>query len=214
MYKAIIFDLDGTLIDSTEGVLHAVVRTVNILGLDMLEPSKLKTFVGPPMQLSFEQHYNMDSIHALEAANLFRKIYKEESLLKADLYPGVDETLKCLKMKGYMLAVATNKSHENAMQILQYFRITDYCDYIKGADLQGKLKKSDIILDCCAIMGYMPAECVCVGDSVFDLEGAEKCGMDFVAVTYGFGFKKGVIFESPQVISIINSFRELQNILG
>lgn len=214
MYKAVILDLDGTLIDTTEGVLHAVVRTISTLDLDMLVPSILQTFVGPPMQLSFEQHYNMDPVYALEAANLFRKIYKEESLFEAEVYSDVGETLEYLKMKGFKLAVATNKSHENAMQILQHFGISDYCDYIKGSDLQGKLIKSDIIFDCCTAMGCMPKECICVGDSIFDLEGAEKCGMDFVAVTYGFGFKRREMIHSQRVISIINSFGELQNVLG
>ena len=122
MYQAVVFDLDGTLLDTTSGVIYAVEYTIKELGLPMKEDSVLKTFVGPPMQLSFATHYGMEKDKALECANLFRKNYKEQSLLKAELYSGALELLEYLKNKGYKLLVATNKSHENAMQILEHLR--------------------------------------------------------------------------------------------
>lgn len=210
MYQAILLDLDGTLLDTTEGVIYAVRRTIETLQLDQLSESILSTFVGPPMQLSFEKHYGMDKETSLKAANLFRKIYKEESLYKAKLYPNVLETLCYLKHQGYKIAVATNKSHNNAMDILNYFGIMTYCDYAMGSDLEGILKKDDIILECCNQMGCEPEKCVYVGDSEFDLEGAKKCGMDFIAVTYGFGFKN---FEFLAKMKKSNSFEDIRFII-
>ncbi len=191
MYQAVVFDLDGTLLDTTSGVIYAVEYTIKELGLPMKEDSVLKTFVGPPMQLSFATHYGMEKDKALECANLFRKNYKEQSLLKAELYSGALEFLEYLKNKGYKLLVATNKSHENAMQILEHFGVAPYCEFMMGSDLGGKLKKADIIEQCLQAVNVAPQNAVYIGDSIFDYEGAQKVGMDFIGVTYGFGFRKG-----------------------
>ena len=209
MYKAIVFDLDGTLLDTTSGVIYAVEYTINELGLPLLPSDVIKTFVGPPMQLSFEQHYGMEKERALEAANLFRKNYKEQSLFKAELYPNVLTILQYLKEKGYKIAVATNKSHDNAMAILKHFGVADYCDYMMGSDLGGKLKKADIIEKCLQEISVEPSAALYIGDSIFDFEGAEKVGMDFLGVTYGFGFKPNEEYS----FEVVEALLEVKNIL-
>lgn len=212
-YKALIFDLDGTLLDTTEGVLFAVKETVKKLGLPVKSNTILGSFVGPPMQFSFQKHYSMEPAQALQAANLFRQLYRQHSLFRAVLYSDVKETLDILLHQGYQIAVATNKSHENAMAILQHFGIMEYCSYAKGSDLQGKLTKADIIRDCCANLFLQSEECIYIGDSIFDLKGAEQCNMDFIAVTYGFGFQKQNKPQSDRLISCIDSFREILQVL-
>lgn len=212
-YSTLCFDLDGTLLDTTEGVLYAVRKTISKLGLCMPNESILATFVGPPMQLSFETHFKMGKEEALEAANLFRYIYKQESLFKASLYPNVIDTLKYLKDAGLKIVVATNKSHDNAIEILKYFHIYDMCDYAMGSDLQGLLKKRDIIERCINAIDVDIAECVYVGDSIFDYEGANALGMDFIGVTYGFGFKKNdTFFEDKDVIEV-DVFSRIKEVL-
>ncbi len=191
MYKAIIFDLDGTLLDTAPGVIFAVEYTIKELKLPMPDKETVKKFVGPPMQLSCQRYFGMDEEDALTAANIFRANYKKHSLLMAELYPGTLEVLRQLKARGYKLAVATNKSHDNAIAILRHFGVADHCDVMLGSDLGGKLKKVDIIRECMKELQVGPGECVYIGDSEFDLEGAEEAGMDFIGVTYGFGFKKG-----------------------
>ena len=195
MYKAVVFDLDGTLLDTTSGVIYAVELTIKQLGLPRPADDVLKTFVGPPMQLSFEKHFGMEKERALECANLFRANYRDHSLLIAELYPGVMEVLGCLKNKGYKLALATNKSHDNAMAILKHFGVADYCDFMMGSDLAGKLKKADIIEKSLEAIGVEAKDAVYVGDSIFDYEGAQKVGMDFIGVTYGFGFREGESYD-------------------
>ena len=212
-YSAVCFDLDGTLLDTTEGVLHAVKKTISTLGVGMPDNDILSTFVGPPMQLSFETHFGMEKEEALEAANLFRRIYKQESLFMASLYPNVIDTLKLLKDSGLKIIVATNKSHDNAMDILKHFHIYDMCDYAMGSDLKGKLKKRDIIEKCIKAIEVDVSECVYVGDSIFDFEGASALQMDFIGVTYGFGFKEhDVFFENNDVIEI-SKFSGIKEVL-
>ena len=209
MYKAIIWDLDGTLLDTTSGVTYAVKYTINQLGLNMPSDDVIKSFVGPPMQLSFKNLYGMNEEEALKAANLFRSNYKEKSLFMAELYQNVLNVLETLKQKGYVMAVATNKSHENAMQILTYFGIDKYCDFMMGSDFGGVLKKADIIKKCLEELNVLPEESVYIGDSIFDLKGAEEIGMEFIGVTYGFDFKKGDVTTHRMV----DSLKELDDIL-
>lgn len=209
MYKAIIWDLDGTLLDSSRGVVYAVKYTIKELGLEMPGENTIREFVGPPMQLSFEKYFKMEKKDALEAANKFRFYYKTHSLFMADLYPETLNTLKYLKANGYKMAVATNKSHDNAINILRHFGISEYCDYMMGTDLEGKLKKADIIERCLKELQISSDEAVYIGDSLFDLEGAEKTGMDFIGVTYGFGFREGGLLDYKMISSII----EIKNIL-
>lgn len=197
MYKAVVFDLDGTLLDTTSGVIYAVELTIQQLGLPRPADDVLKTFVGPPMQLSFEKQFGMEKERALECANLFRANYRDHSLLIAELYPGVMEVLAYLKNKGYKIALATNKSHDNAMAILKHFGVADYCDFMMGSDLAGKLKKADIIEKSLEAIDVDAKDAVYVGDSIFDYEGAQKVGMDFIGVTYGFGFREGESYDFP-----------------
>ena len=208
MIKGIIWDLDGTLLDTTEGVMYAVEKTVAQLKLAPLKPDILKQFVGPPMQDSFVKFYGFDGTSALKAANLFRENYKKESLFKATLYPHTMETLRALKNRGYTMGVATNKSHDNALSIVEHFGISSFCDCVLGSDLGGKLKKADIIKKCLFELSIDSDEAVYIGDSSYDLQGAEEVGMQFFGVSYGFGFKKG----ENMGHTLLDSMREIEEV--
>lgn len=211
-YKAVIFDLDGTLLDTTEGVVDAVRRTIIDNNFDMLDRKELKMFVGPPMQKSMKEKFDLDDESAIRIANEFRSNYKKYSLFQAKLYNGIKEFLERLRDKGYKIAVATNKSHRNAVDLLNKYGISEYCDFIMGSDLEGKLTKADILNTCMDKLEIGKSETVLVGDSIFDLEGAELTGIDFVAVTYGFGFKANEKIESDNCIRIVNSVNELKSV--
>lgn len=189
MYKYILFDLDGTLLDTTQGVIDAVKITITQYGFSMPSDEILKSFVGPPMQKTMGEVFDLDKETALLAANDFRANYKKYSLYKAELYPNIIEMFEKLIDKGFKIAIATNKSHENAEGIIKYFGLDKYCDYYMGSDLAGKLTKADIVEKCIEMLGADKAQTVLIGDSQFDLNGAKQAGIDFVGVTYGFGFK-------------------------
>ena len=199
-YRAVLFDLDGTLLDTTEGVIAAVRETIESHGLPMPDDATLKTFVGPPMQKTMSTVFGMDGPDALRIANEFRRNYKEY-LFNASLYPGVKSLLRSLALNGVKIAVATNKSHDNAMAILKEFDLMEYCDYAQGSDLEGKLSKKDIIDSCIEHLGVNAEEVVFVGDSEFDSTAAEQVGVDFLGVTYGFGFTKATAADFPMADS-------------
>lgn len=213
MYKTVIFDLDGTLLDTTEGVLFAVNKTVEQLQLPSLDKTIVKLFVGPPMQESFAKHYSMNKEDAMQAATLFRKNYKEYSLFKASVYSGTMDILEYLKERGYLLAVATNKSHQNAMDILEHFHIMQYLDYAMGSDMGGKLTKTDIIMRCMEELHTFHKEAVYIGDSEYDAIGAGNCGMDFIAAMYGFGFRGKKDLEKYNYVNVITQIKDLNSIL-
>lgn len=214
MYNTVLFDLDGTIINTTTGVMKAVEITLSQLNLCLSDPKLLSKFVGPPMQSSMMKYFDMTPKQALEAANQFRANYLKHSLFDAQLYPGALKLLSGLKTAGYRIAVATNKSHDNAIAILTHFGVAEYCDFMMGSDLTGKLKKADIVLACLDALNADKEDAVLVGDSDLDAEGAEHAGIDFIAVTYGFGFQNKADLDSFQHVTSCSNINELQQFFG
>lgn len=189
-YKCVVFDVDGTLLDTSEGLISAVRYTIEQFGLDPLDEDVIKTFIGPPIQNSFKRVYGFEDNKINEMASVFRNRYKSEDLLKAKPYDGIYKVFETLTANGIKPAIATYKRQDYAIKILEYFHFDRYTDCMYGADFEGKLKKQDIIelaLEDAGITDY--SEAVMVGDSDNDAIGAEKIGVDFIGVTYGFGFK-------------------------
>lgn len=207
-YNAVLFDLDGTLLDTTEGVVAAVRKTILDNRFPMPDEDVLKSFVGPPMQKTMGEVFNLDKETALQVANEFRENYKS-SLFQAKLYDGVSEMLQSLRKSGRKIAVATNKSHQNAMNVLERFGILQYCDFAQGSDLEGKLSKKDIIEKCIQALDCNRKDVVLIGDSIFDLQGAEQAEVDFAAVTYGFGFIPGDKISSKRCVFVADDTVEL-----
>lgn len=188
-YDIAIFDVDGTLLDTTEGVLASVQYTIEKNGLPSLSEKELKTFIGPPIQNSFQKYYGIQGEALQELAECFRDRYKNVDLLKASPYPGIYETMQCLDNHGIKLAIATYKRQDYARSLLCHFGFDKYTSVMYGADNYNKLKKQDIIVKCMEHYGISDySTAVMVGDSDNDALGAEKIGVNFLGVTYGFGF--------------------------
>lgn len=189
-YDAVIFDLDGTLLDTAEGIFRSVSYAIETFSLPMPGDDVLSTFIGPPIQDSFMRIYGMDRDEAMKAANVFRERYKESDILLAKPYDGIYETIEALRGAGVKTAVATYKRQDYAEKILVHFGFDRICDHICGSDFEGKLKKKDIIenaVKACTITDAKKA--VMVGDSDNDALGAAEAKHDFIAALYGFGFK-------------------------
>ena len=189
-YKLIIFDLDGTLMDTSEGIISAVKYTIDHFGLHELTGEALATFIGPPIQDSFSKSYGLDGPILQEIATVFRERYKSVDLLSAKPYPGIFDTLTKLKKAGKALAVATYKREDYAIDLLRYYGFERYFSIIHGGDHENKLKKEDIIRLCITeTSGANKNNCLLVGDTVNDSLGAEMTGIDFLGACYGFGFR-------------------------
>lgn len=188
-YGMAVFDVDGTLLDTTEGMLAAVRYAVQAAELPLLSEEAFLTFIGPPIQNSLKAHYELSDEEVQRIAELFRDRYKTKDLFKAVPYRGIYELLDRLKKADIEIAIATYKREDYALELLKYFHFDRYTDIMHGADNFNKLKKKDIIIKCmkeAGISDYQHA--VMIGDSENDAIGAEALGMNFLGVTYGFGF--------------------------
>lgn len=189
-YKLIIFDLDGTILDTTEGILLSVDHTIGKYGLPKLSNETLLSFIGPPIQMSFKKIYDLPDEAVQEMAVEFRNCYSDsENLFMAKPYEGIYKLFSYLKEHNYQIAIATYKREDYALRLLKRFHFDDYTDIMFGGDNDNKLKKKDIIIKCLQKAGINnPREALMIGDTEHDANGAKELGMDFVAVTYGFGY--------------------------
>lgn len=213
MIKNVIFDLDGTLLNTQEGIIESVKFAASELGFDELPHETLLKFVGPPIQQSLMTFYGCDKEVAQRGANIFREYYKTTSLLQAKPYEGIYELCKKLKFYGFKMAVATYKREDYALTLLKHFNFDKYCDPMHGADNDNILKKEDIVRMCQTEMGAPKEDCVLIGDTVHDAKGAFEAATPFIAVTYGFGFKHADDVEGFPCIGVARTPLEIADIL-
>lgn len=211
--KNVIFDLDGTLLNTAPGLKEAILYTVNQLGYEEPNEESLFTFIGPPIQNSFINYYGSDETEAQRAADIFRAYYKDISLLKADPYEGIFDLLEELNRVGIITAVATYKREDYALKLLKAFNFDAYCKSMHGGDNFNKLTKSDIIQICMDEIGATRENTLYVGDTNGDLKGAKGVGIKFVAATYGFGFTAETVPQEKSVVGSINKPMELLTLI-
>lgn len=188
-YRLVIFDLDGTLMDTSEGILASVKYTIEKTGTPNLSQEQMKTFIGPPIQKSFARVYGIDELQANQMAAVFRERYSTVDLLLASPYDGIYELLEGLSKRQIQSAVATYKREDYALRLLTEYHFGDYMGIMHGSDMEGRLSKSDIIRKCILEANVELGEVVMVGDTESDEKGAHDIGIDFIGVTYGFGYK-------------------------
>lgn len=213
MIENVIFDLDGTLLDTREGVIESAKYAAKEMGYKELPYETMLTFVGPPIQNSFMKHYGCDKETAQKAANIFRNYYKSSALLLAEPYEGIYDLCKALKDNGVKMSVATYKRKDYALTLLRHFGFDKYCCPMHGADNNNVLKKEDIVRMCQEEMGATVDNSVLVGDTDNDAKGAIKAGSKFIAVTYGFGFKNEADVAAYPYIGIANTPIEIKDII-
>ena len=212
--KNVIFDLDGTLLDTTEGILESAAFAAKQLGYPELPRETMLKFIGPPIQRSFTRYYGTNEEQAQNAADIFREYYKTKALLKAKPYDGIFDLCETLRSNGFQLAVATYKREDYALDLLKHFGFDRYCCSMHGADNNNILKKEDIVDLCIHEMGAEKGTCVLIGDTEHDALGAEKAGISFLAVTYGFGYKSDeTITAGCKLAGIANTPEEIGTIL-
>lgn len=213
MYKYLLFDLDGTLIEPKEGITKCVAYALNKLNIHVENLDDLTVFIGPPLIDSFMQYYHMTLEEAETAVKYYRERFQERGVIECELYSNVEETLKTLKELNIKIMLATSKPEIFAKKILERFDIAKYFDLIIGATLDGSRgEKSGVIkyvLDQFDITNFK--EVAMVGDRKFDILGAKKNNIDSVGVTYGYAIGNELIDTNPDYI--IDDIKELIKIV-
>lgn len=189
-YDLVIFDVDGTILDTSEGVISAVKHTIEELKFTMLPDEALAGFIGPPIQDSFAKVYGISGSMLQDIASVFRDYYKETDLFKAVPYEGIHRVFQELEKREMLSAIATYKREDYAVTLLNHFGFDRYTGNMHGADHENKRKKKDIIEMCISESGITDkSKVVMIGDTEHDAIGAELTGIDFIGVVFGFGFK-------------------------
>ena len=186
-YKAILFDLDGTLTDSAEGIVNSVVYALERKRIPYESKQALRRFVGPPLQDSFRDYCGFSDEEAKEMVRLFREYFTEQGIYENAVYNGVPQMLDSLCKAGLTLAVATSQPEAFAEQILARFGLEKYFKVIAGASMDGTMKPI-VIRQALARLGIEPSEHVLmVGDREHDILGAKEVGISSLGVLYGYG---------------------------
>ena len=186
MAKTILFDLDGTLTDSGEGIINCAILALEHFGLPIPDREEMRTFVGPPLHESFIRH-GVPADKTDEAIRVYRSRYIPIGAYENTPYPGVEELLKAVKAQGHTLYVATSKPEGMSVRILEHFGLAHYFDRICGASMDtSRSTKEDVIAYLLELSGR-DENILMVGDTKFDVIGAAAHGIPTIGVSWGYG---------------------------
>ena len=186
MAKTILFDLDGTLTDSGEGIINCAILALEHYGLPIPNREEMRTFVGPPLHESFIRH-GVPAEQAEEAIRIYRSRYIPIGAYENTPYPGVRELLETLKAQGHTLFVATSKPEEMSIKILEHFDLAKYFDRICGASMDSSRSSKEAVIAYLIDLNGRADNMVMVGDTKFDIIGAKAHGIPGIGVSWGYG---------------------------
>ncbi len=187
MYKAVLFDLDGTLTDSGLGITKAVRFALEQMHWEMPKGS-LYAFVGPPLTDSFQRFCGMTPEQSQEAVREFRQYYNVTGVFENRVYDGVAEMLGALKQAGLRLVLATSKPEATAIRVMKHFGLDAYVpEMVGGMDDESRNTKGKVIAHALMRFGIDPKTAVMVGDREHDVLGAAENAIPCVGITYGYG---------------------------
>ncbi len=208
MYTHILFDLDGTILDSFEGVSNCVRYSLEKMNKNT--DIEYIRFLGPPLKDSYMKHCFMSEEEAERAVEFYRERYSKIGLFEGSIYDGIRELLQKLSKK-YTLILATSKPYEFAKILLNHYDISKYFTDVIGASFDDKLsEKVDIIRFTLEKLGGDKSGYLMVGDRLLDTEGAVLNGIDAVGVLYGYGDKS----EHEKAVFTADSVKDLALFLG
>lgn len=189
MFDIILFDLDGTLTRSEQGIVNSVLYALGEMGITEQDREKLKQFIGPPLKESFMKYYGFNESEAANAVDYYRVYYKKRGIYEAPLYDGVKETLTALRSAGRSLYVATSKPEVFAKQIIGHLGVDGLFEDIVGSNLDGtKVNKAEVITELLEKNQIADkSKVLMVGDREHDIFGAKNVGISSVGVLYGYG---------------------------
>ncbi len=190
-YDIALFDLDGTLSESGEGILYCVRKIFEETGRPLPDEKTLGTFIGPPMYDSLRR-CGFSHEDAEDGVEIYKRNFVETGIYKNKVYAGMEQVLAVLKENGVRLGVATTKYYPFAERIIKMLGIEKYFDFIGGATAGTERRtKAKVISWCLENMGADDKiRVVMIGDTKYDAEGADAVGIDFIGCLYGYGTKE------------------------
>jgi len=213
MYKLIIFDFDGTLADTSLGIINSHKHANAVMGRPVPDDKTLASVIGGPLLDTYRKKFGYSDEEASKAVRIYRERYAKYGVDELVIYDGIPDALRELKNRGYMLSVATLKAEKFAIPMLENLGIAKYFDVIHGIDDKDTRTKSSLIELCMNDLKIKSNESLLVGDSLHDALGAKAADVGFIAALYGFGFKSISDIEGYSAIGAIKSPLELLDLL-
>ena len=195
--SAIFFDLDGTLVDSSIGIHNGFTYTFEQLGVPSPDAKTIRSFMGPPLETSFSSCLPANQIEL--AIQLYRSYYKEKGMYEAQLFPQIKDLLTELAQQ-YPVYITTTKNTPTAVHMISNFGIDHFFDGIHGSSPQA-LHKADVIRQALTAHNLAPENVVIVGDTKYDMIGAQETGIKKLAVTWGFGDVEDLMTYQPDWVA-------------
>jgi phosphoglycolate phosphatase-like HAD superfamily hydrolase len=211
--QLVIFDLDGTLTDSAEGIVASFRHALGVIGAAVPDGDLVSMIVGPPM------HHTLRRMGLGEQSDTAIAAYREDYLARGWAmnrpFDEIPALLADLRAAGIRLAVATSKAEPTAHRILAHFGLDDHFEVIAGASVDGlRATKAEVVKHALAQLGPLPDRMLMVGDRSHDVEGAAEHGIDTVVVGWGYG---SADFDGPDAVvphARVATVTELREVLG
>lgn len=213
--QLVIFDLDGTLTDSAEGIVASFRHALGAVGAPQMcgavpDDDLARRIVGPPM------HVTLGSMglgeKADEAIAAYRADYTSRGWSMNRMFDGIEDLLADLRAAGVRLAVATSKAEPTARRIVEHFGIDEHFEVVAGASVDGaRSTKADVVAHALAQLDPVPGDVLMVGDRSHDVHGAAHHGIDTVIVDWGYGEED---FTEDSTVRRVATVDELRELLG
>ena len=210
MNKSILFDLDGTLTDSGEGIMNCAEFALRHFGIPVPSRDTMRVFVGPPLSDTF-MRFGVPESNVQEAIEVYRSRYIPVGKYENALYPGIYQLLEALHRDGFKLYVATSKPEAMSIEILEHFEIAKFFDRICGASLDSSRSTKDEVIAYLLEEVRPDGNLIMVGDTKYDVLGAAVHKLPTIGVSWGYGTVEDLI--EAGAVSIAHSPVELLSLL-
>ena len=190
-WTSVLFDLDGTILDSAPGIVQSLVDTFTYLGVSVPPQEELMHYVGPPLLDSLRNRAGLGEEAAQQALQIYRRDFRKDGAFDSAVYPGIIGLLESLVAAGIPLAIATSKPEAQANRILDHFNLSQYFAVVAGAsEDETRATKTAIVghaLEELTKAGHDITATVMVGDRIYDVEGAAAFDVPSIIVEWGYG---------------------------
>lgn len=188
----VLFDLDGTLTDSQDGILNSIEYMLASYGICAESWEALRPWLGPPLKESLMKYYQFPEKKALEGVDKYREYFDRQGIFENQVYPGVVSMLEALTASGHKLYLATSKPEIAARRVMEHFDLARYFTFIGGATQDdSRVRKADVIRYVMETAGITDvSQAVMVGDREHDVYGAKEHGLETIGVLYGYGSRE------------------------
>ena len=208
-YTTVLFDLDGTLTKSEEGITRSALYAAEKMGFTGFTKEQFMAFIGPPLYASFQKVCGMTPEQAEEAILIYRSRFSTIGWAENEVYPGIAQLMRSLKKNGAKIAIATAKPQEFAEKIAKKFGFAPYLDAIVGPAFGNKHESKAAIVK--KAMDLLGGTSVMVGDRCFDIDGGKVNGIDTIGVVYGYGTREEL--ETAGATYVVDTVAQLTDVL-